>query len=293
MSVVEGSVSVSNENLFKKEYRYALLQVAAGKFESSFRSLTELQRFEVEKIALKQCEIQHRVLASPEASNVVVLPDRLEEEVQTIISRYPSEAEFETELAENRLDIEIFPSLVERSIRVEETMKFVGSKAEACSGISAQLYYYMNTEKFKQPEFRKARHILITINPDFAENTREQVIKKSSELAVLLQKKPSRFAEKARKHSECPTAMNGGDLGLLKKGVLFPSLDKKLFEMEVGEVSDIVESPMGVHILLCDELQKEGLVDVDEALPQIIEKISERNRKKYQRVWLSELFKAG
>jgi len=223
----------------------------------------------------------------------VVLPDRLEEEVQTIISRYPSEAEFETELVENRLDIESFPSLVERSIRVEETMKFVGSKAEACSGTSAQLYYYMNTEKFKQPEFRKARHILITINPDFAENSREQVIKKSSELAGLLQKKPSRFAEKARKYSECPTAMNGGDLGLLKKGVLFPSLDKKLFEMEVGEISDIVESPMGFHILLCDGLQQEGLVDVEEALPQIIEKITERNRKKYQRVWLSELFKAG
>lgn len=294
MAVVEvdSTVQLDDQDLFNKEYRYAVLQVATGKFESSYNSLSEQQRFEVETVALKQCEIQRRVLGSAEAAKVMITPDRLEQEVQTIISRYADTAEFEKELAENELDLDSFPLLVKRSLKVEAVMDYIALKAEDCSEITARLYYYMNTDKFRQPELRKARHILITINPDYSENSREEVIKRSTVIATRLKNKPSRFAEQAQKYSECPTAMNGGELGLIKKGSLFPTLDKTLFEMKAGQVSNIVESPMGFHVLLCEEIQEEGFVSISKALPVIIEKMNERNRKSYQREWLSELFKA-
>lgn len=276
-----------------RDYRYALLQIADSRFGKTFRELPSVDRFEVEKIALKQCEIQRRVLGSPEAARVAIPADRVEKEYQSIVSRYSGREQFERELEENGLDAGSFSQLIERNLRVEAVMDYVGSQAEPCTEISARLYYYMNTDKFQHPQLRKARHILITINPDFPENQRNEVIKRATTIAERLKNKPARFAEQAQKYSECPTAMNGGELGSVKKGVLFPSLDKALFQMKAGEVSDIIESPLGFHILKCDAIQPEGFVPESQALPTIIEKLTERNRKNHQRNWLKQLFEAG
>ena len=290
---IEKTDLITNDKdaFFSKEYRYTQLQVAVSKYETSLSSLTEQQRFEVENIALKQCEIQRRVLSSEQATKIVIAPSHLEQEVQSIISRYANPKEFEKELEKNDLSLETFPIRVERGLRVEQVMDYVASTAEEYPESNARLYYYMNIDKFMQPELRNARHILITINPDYPENCREEVIKRSTAISKRLQKKPSRFSEQAQKHSECPTAMNGGELGMLKRGVLFPSLDKALFSMGTGEISDIIESPMGFHVLYCEQVQYEGYVNIESALPTIIEKMNERNRKNHQRQWLKELFK--
>lgn len=292
LSESKEKVESSDSDLFDKEYRYALLQVASGKFNNSYNNLSNQEQREAGEIALKQCEIQHRILSSDEAAKVIIPSQRIAQEVETIVSRYPDKLVFERELLENNLTLEGFPLLVERSLKVEAVMDFVASRAEVCSEINARLYYYMNTEKFKLPEFRKARHILITVNEDFPENFRDEVIKRLDVIAKRLKNKPSRFSEQAQKYSECPTAMNGGELGTLKRGVLFPSLDKELFSMKVGQVSDIVESPMGFHVLFCEEIQKEGYVSLSKVLPEIIEKLTEKNRITYQRKWLKTLFEA-
>ncbi len=273
-------------------YLYALLQVSVERFGELYNKLPQAQRSEVEKIASKQCAIQERILNSPEAAQVPVPEDRVAEEIQNIVARFPDEDSFEQELQDTGLDKESFELSVRRGLRVEAVMEFVASRAEVCDKNSASLYYYMNMDKFMQPELREARHILITINPDFPENERDAVIKRASKISERLQKKPSRFEEQAQKYSECPTAMNGGHLGNIKRGVLFPTLDEQLFKMKVGTVSDIVESPLGFHILMCDSIQTEGVVPLAQALPQIIEKLNQRNQKICQRNWLSGLFKS-
>jgi len=69
----------------------------------------------------------------------------------------------------------------------------------------------------------------------------------------------NKFADLALKHSECPTALQGGVLGIVPRGKLYPELDAVLFSLKVGAVSDIVESEIGFHLLLCK--QKSEKVD--------------------------------
>jgi peptidyl-prolyl cis-trans isomerase C len=279
------------EQVDSKAYRYALLQVSVERFGKRYNKLPEKDRSEVEKIANKQCEIHDHILNSPEASKVTVSEARVIQEIQTITARFTNESSFEQELKANGLDDSCFEQLVRRGLRVEAVMDFVASSVEPCNEVSASLFYYMNTDKFQQPELREARHILITVNPDFPENEREAAIKRANQIAARLKKKPARFADQALQHSECPTAMNGGHLGVLKRGVLFPTLDEVLFNQKLGEVSDIIESPLGFHILMCESIQSEGIVPLAKALPQIVEKLTERNQKMHQRNWLSSLFK--
>src|SRR6185369_9759600 len=101
----------------------------------------------------------------------------------------------------------------------------VSSRAATVSEMDVQLHYHLRSEQFRQPERRRAAHILITINPDFPENTPEQALRRASEIRKRLLKDPKRFSEQALKHSECPTAMNAGILGDFTRGQLFPALE--------------------------------------------------------------------
>ncbi len=271
------------------EYRYAALQVAVNKYGKSLTQLDQDSRREAEAIALRQYEIQSRVLSSPDAGSVVISGERLDRSVSEIIARYASPEEFYRELEDNGLDIEQFHSALDRELRVEAVMDKISASAEPCSDTDARLYYYLHPSKFQQPETREASHILITVNPDFPENCQDEAYSRLARIADRVHKKPHRFAEQAQKHSECPTAMNGGRLGRLPCNTLFPSLDKELFAMKEGSISDIIESPIGYHLLFCEKIHPAGLVPVSQALPAIIEKLTERNRKNRQREWLKQL----
>jgi len=91
------------------------------------------------------------------------------------------------------------------------------------------------------------------------------------------------------KHSECPTALEGGYLGKLPRGQLFPELEEVAFCLQPGEVSDIVQSPLGYHILYCQAAHAAGPVTFREAEPKIREHLMKRRTRMCQKVWLTEL----
>ncbi len=57
------------------------------------------------------------------------------------------------------------------------------------------------------------------------------------------------FADLAREHSDCPSGSDGGDLGPFSKGMMVPEFDKVSFELEVGDLSDVVETNFGYHLI--------------------------------------------
>lgn len=279
------NMTVENQD----KYRYSALQVAVNKFGKSLHQLSPNKRREAEDIAFKQYQIQSRILAAPEASQISIPREQLDNEIEKVISRYANEDQFYRELHENALSIAAFRNSIDRELRVHSVMDLVTSNTEPCSETDARLYYYLHPEKFIQPELRDAYHILITINPDYPENKRDAALKRAGVIAKRLQRKPAKFAEQALKYSECPTAMQNGHLGLIKRGTLFPTLDKALFSMKAGEVSDVLESPLGFHVLYCASIEKKGLVPLGKALPTIMEKLTERNKQNHLRAWIKKV----
>ncbi|HEY6019886.1 MAG TPA: peptidylprolyl isomerase, partial [Candidatus Paceibacterota bacterium] len=142
------------------------------------------------------------------------------------------------------------------------------------------------------PETRLARHILITINESIAENTRSEARKRIDAIAARLKKEPDRFEEQALKHSECPTALDGGTLGDLPRGKLFPELDKVLFELKAGEVSGVLESELGFHILRCDAITEAGVLGYDQAKQHIRRVMEQKRKRACQQAWVKSLLKA-
>lgn len=266
---------------------------AAQKLYGKIPDALQPAEFErVQNMAQQQHQLETRVLAAPEARDAMVPPATLQVAMQEIRGRYPNEEDFADDLARNGLDEAGFAESLERELRVEAILEKVATRAASVSDIDVELYYQYHPDQFRRPETRLARHILVTVNDSIAENTREAARQRIADIAVRLQKEPGRFEEQALKHSECPTALDGGKLGDLPRGKLFPELDKALFELKTGEVSGVLESELGFHVLRCDAITEAGILGITEAKPHIRKLLEQKRKRVCQQAWVKKLLEA-
>lgn len=278
--------------LIEADVAYLALK-AAQKLYGKSPSALQPEEFErAQSMAQQQHRLEARVLAAAEARDAIVPPSTLKAAMQEIRGRYPSEEEFAGDLARNGLDEASLAIALEREMKVEAILEKVGAQAAKVSDMDVELYYQYHPEKFRRPETRLARHILITINESIPENTRAEAGKRIATIQARLAKEPQRFEEQAQKHSECPTALDGGKLGDLPRGKLFPELDKALFEMKAGEVSGVLESELGFHVLRCDAITEAGVLGYDQAKPHIRKLMEQKRKRICQQAWMKQLLEA-
>lgn len=275
--------------LDRTDLAFLILRTALNLYQKSPTDLPAPELATVENQARLQYEIEALVLASPEAIEVIVPTSQLEMAVAEIQNHYTNEEQFQQDLVNHGMDLENFRQALYRQLRVETVLKRVGARAEPVNETDAKIYYYMHPDQFQQPELRTTRHILITINPEYPENTRRAARKRLFNIAIRLRRRPQTFAEQAKKHSECTTALEGGLLGAVSRGQLYPELDEALFSLQLHEISKIVESPLGFHLLLCEEIHPAGLISFEEATPDLLATLQERRREFYQNHWLQQL----
>jgi nitrogen fixation protein NifM len=266
---------------------------AAQKLYSKAPAALQPDEFErVQKMAQQQHKLEARVLVTPEARDVMVPPSTIELAMQEIRGRYPNEEEFIADLSRNGLDEASFAIALERELKVEAILEKVGTQAAKITDMDVELYYQYHPEQFRRPETRLARHILITINESIVDNTRAVASERITAIAARLLKEPQRFEEQALKHSECPTALDGGKLGDLPRGKLFPELDKALFELKSGEVSGVLESELGFHVLRCDAITEASVLSLDQARPHIRKLMEQKRKRVCQQAWIKGLLES-
>jgi len=268
---------------------YNLLRAALALFKKSPNELTEAELQQAQIQALNEFRIESRVLNTPEAAAVIITEQELQHAYQEIRDRYDDEDAFFSDLEKNRLSKASLQAALHRQCKVNTVLESIASHAPAISEIDIGIYYHLHAEQFNRPERREVSHIFISINPDYAENTPEAALSRAQELAEKLHKKPHKFADLALRHSECPTALQGGVLGIVPRGTLYPELDAVLFNLKPGEVSDVVKSEIGLHLLLCKSIQKAETLSLAKATPKIRQLMKERARRTCQRAWLAGL----
>ncbi|WP_437580392.1 peptidylprolyl isomerase [Sorangium sp. So ce887] len=111
------------------------------------------------------------------------------------------------------------------------------------------------------PECRVARDLMVEVQAAEAEQGPEAgkaAAKARIEAAVQRLKKGESFADVARSASDDPSAARGGDLGCVTKGRLSKPVEDKLFEMKAGEVSDLIETEDGFHVIKLEQIAKDA-----------------------------------
>ncbi|RUM39109.1 MAG: hypothetical protein DSY58_01065 [Desulfobulbus sp.] len=113
--------------------------------------------------------------------------------------------------------------------------------------------YEAEKSTFTTPEKRHARHILFKVTENDSEAVKAEK-KKEAEKVLALAKQGKDFAKLAQEYSEGPTRERGGDLGIFSRGRMVPSFDDAVFTLKTGEVSDLVQTRFGYHIIKVEEI---------------------------------------
>jgi peptidyl-prolyl cis-trans isomerase C len=265
---------------------YLTIKHAQALFATSPETLTPEQRQKVSVVVARQHEIERRILGSRQAAHVVVNQEAIDHSVAEIAGRFSTEAEFVCDLARNGLTLQGLRKDVERDLRVEAILEAVSARVPPVSNLETEIFYQLHYERFQLPERRTLRHILVTVNEELAGSHREEARERINKVHALLTRAADRFAEQALRYSECPTAMQGGLLGQITRGTLFPELETVAFSMRAGSISEVVESPMGFHILRCENIQPAGPVPLATVRDRIREQMIKTRRENKQRAWV-------
>lgn len=136
------------------------------------------------------------------------------------------------------------------------------------------LYYGNNPRKFTTPPLVAARHILLAADPRDAEE-RAQRQEHARQLLLQLQQGAG-FADLARRHSDCPSRDQGGELGQLSKGQTVPEFERALFRLPVGLAPQPLESRYGYHLVEVQQRVEGELLPLEAVREQIRAQLSQR-----------------
>ena len=133
--------------------------------------------------------------------------------------------------------------------------------------------YKDNISQYTQPERRKASHILFTFSTD-ADNTAKEKVKAEAQTVLDKIKSGADFSEMAKEYSRDPgSADKGGDLGFFGTGEMVPAFEESAYALKTGDVSDLVESPFGYHIIKLVAIEGGESKSFDEVKDKITEAV--------------------
>ena len=142
-------------------------------------------------------------------------------------------------------------------------------------------YYDQNAQRLAMKEERRASHILITADKAAPESDRQKAKAKALELADLVKKSPDSFADVARKNSQDPgSAPAGGDLDFFARDAMVKPFSDAAFSMKKGDVSDVVESEFGYHIIKLTDIKEAKQRTFEEMKPELEADVKKQQAQK-------------
>lgn len=271
------------------EFHYHLLRHALDQFQKIPSQLEPSEFQQVEAKAERSFALESRALRSPEASRVMIEEAQVEQALQQVAERYADHFAFLADLQANQLDETSLRNALHRELLFDALLRKIAADCPATvNDAEVEKYFREHPEKFNLPEKRAARHILITINSEYPENTRAEVQRRIEELSAELDRGVD-FAELAKRFSECPTALQGGQLGEVAPGQLFPQLDAQLFALAENTHGPVVESEVGLHLVKCEKILPARQVTWEQAAPRIRQQLMLQRQRACQKSWLDGL----
>jgi peptidyl-prolyl cis-trans isomerase C len=234
--------------------------------------------------------IGYRLMVQEAKARKVAVPDaEVDAQVAQIRAQFGSDAQFQQALTAQKTTLEAVRSDTRDAISAE---KLVDGEIAAKIAVKPEAvtdFYQKNQDKFQQGPRVRASHILIGI-PQNADVATKQQAKTKAEALLKDLKAGKDFGEAAKTNSQDPgSAPNGGDLGYFEQGQMVPPFEQAAFALKAGEMSEVVETQFGYHIIKVADKQDSRVVPLDEAKQQIEQYLTEQNRHAQTELFVNAL----
>lgn len=222
--------------------------------------------------ALDQAIGARLLLERSQQLDVPVSAADIDAEVAKVVEQVGGEENFKKALAAQNITEEAFRSELEKGARVNKLVE------QACTGVEepteqevTDFYEAHKSEYVTEPKVL-CQHILVKIEDNSSSDEKSAAFEKILAIKERIAA-GGNFAEEAEKNSDCPSGREGGSLGWFGPGMMVPEFDKVAFEMKKGEVSGVVTTQFGYHIIYKADEQPGGqqtLVDVHDQIKDLL-----------------------
>ncbi len=219
--------------------------------------------------------IEREVLyQASQKAGIEIADQKVDEQLAAIKKRFPSEAEFKAALGKMNLTEDEVKMQISRGLAIRALVEQQIASKIVITDAETKAYYDGNPQMFKQPAQVKASHILIKVDAG-ADDAKKTEARKKIEMVQQKIKAGGDFAELAKEYSEGPSNVRGGDLGFFRRGQMVKPFEDAAFAMKVNEVSEIVETRFGYHIIKVYEIKPDQTL----AYADVKDKISQRMKQ--------------
>jgi len=232
--------------------------------------------------------IDERVLIHEAKRNKINVDKKeIEDGIEEIKKRFATEEEYSKELTRQGLSQDKFRDQVKEQIMVIKLIdQEVKAKVVPPTDSDIEDFYKEHESEMVQPEQVRVRHILIKVD----ENTdKNKALTKIRDILKEAKKGKTSFSELAKKHSEDPSSAKGGDIGFFSRGQMVRKFEDAAFALNVGQISDVVETDYGYHIIQCIEKKAAEKKSLDEIRDYLRNFIFQKRMEERYETWLRRL----
>lgn len=264
----EGTVAAVNGEIITQEEFDTELSVMRKQFadmdQQDKEKLSEIKKDLLESLIGRAVLYQESQRRGIEVSDATV-----NERLESIKKRFPEEESFRDMLEEMHLTEEVLKTQLRKGIAIQELVQREVINRIEISDKETKDFYDKNPDLFKQPERIQARHILIKVEEGASEAEKVEAIKNIKDIQKELQKGGD-FAALAKKYSQCPSGADGGDLGYFARGQMVKPFEDAAFSMKDGEISDIVETTFGYHLIQVGDRKPEAISKYEDVKDKLV-----------------------
>ena len=254
-----------------------LEQMIAQMEQNAGQQVPKEQRDEVYRNALDQLITVKLLTREVNSRGIEADGKAVDEQMQKIRSQFPSEDEYKKALASRGVTPEKLRANIETESRVNKMMEKEAASVAPVTEADIREFYEKNPDRFKQPETVRASHVLIRFPPG------DEAAGKQARVAIQAVHKQAKagkdFAELAKKHSQDGSAQRGGDLGFFPKDQMVPEFADTAFALKPGQISDIVQTTYGYHIIKVTDRRPPTDVPLEEVTGKVREYLTQQRQQ--------------
>ncbi len=199
-----------------------------------------------------------------------------------------SKEKFEEQLTKEGLTMNQARDNIKKNIYVRAVINQKIQPLVKVTEAETEAAYQANLERYRHGELIGARHILIQVPKEATEEQKKQA-KEKIESLLKEARAGKDFSELAKTHSDCPSKTRGGDLGYFGKGRMVPAFENAALALKEGEISPVVETQFGYHIIQVYGKKPPGVTPLEEVRRQVEAQVKNEKFQKTVNEYVSNL----
>lgn len=218
------------------------------------------------------------LLEEAQKNGLTVTGDELNDYLNRIKSNFKTDEEYLNTLKKIGYTVESMKDKIQKDITVGKYLSIKYYSKISIDEHKIKEYYTKNEEHFYSKEEINASHILFNkTDKEKAEKIREELLKDRD------------FAETAKEYSQCPTSEKGGEIGFFTRGQMVPEFEQAAFLLTQGELSNLVETEYGYHIIKVNEKRENRKLHYDDVKDEIKKMMMEKEVNEMLKIELGTL----